>query len=488
MSEQSNTNKALHAVSSQAVVTIGLGVVEILAFSIMSRLLTKSDFGYYASISAIVGIFTILSESGIGSSVIQSKKADSRLINNAFTNCLILGLFLSLILFSFSGIIAQVVADISMKLPLMLISGTLVLNSLSSISRSILVRQLKLLKVGMINLVSLIISSIVSITLAYCGFGYYAILCHAILRSIITFVWYFIDAKTRFRLAFDKDIFKSIWSFSGWLTASSLFRQLAQQIDKLLMPRMLSIEALGAYNRPKEFVGNIASKVNGIFDTALFPVLSGIQEKKSSLQNAFNNALSLMNIGGTVLSLAFFFNSELLIRIFFGEQWLELDSIFKIFAVSIMFNVNGRLADCYLRSLGLTKTQFYFRVAESITKILAVIVGARWNLYGVALAVVLADIILKLVKIFFVGHEIDLSAKHTCLIILKSWRFIFFFLPIIILAALCFAHSWQGNVLLAVVFCLVLLFLFVGCPSAIGSIYEREFLPKIYRFMRIRRS
>ena len=231
MSEQSNTNKALHAVSSQAVVTIGLGVVEILAFSIMSRLLTKSDFGYYASISAIVGIFTILSESGIGSSVIQSKNADSRLINNAFTNCLILGLFLSFILFSFSGIIAQVVADISMKLPLMLISGTLVLNSLSSISRSILVKQLKLLKVGMINLVSLIISSIISITLAYYGFGYYAILCHAILRSIITFVWYFIVAKTRFRLAFDKDIFKSIWSFSGWLTASSLFRQLAQQID-----------------------------------------------------------------------------------------------------------------------------------------------------------------------------------------------------------------------------------------------------------------
>ena len=487
MSERSNTNKALHAVSSQAVVTIGLGVVEILAFSIMSRLLTKSDFGYYASISAIVGIFTILSESGIGSSVIQSKNADSRLINNAFTNCLILGLFLSFILFSFSGIIAQVVADISMKLPLMLISGTLVLNSLSSISRSILVRQLKLLKVGMINLVSLIISSIFSITLAYCGYGYYAILCHAILRSIITFVGYFIVAKTRFRLAFDKEIVKSIWSFSGWLTASSLFRQLAQQIDKLLMPRMLSIEALGAYNRPKEFVGNIASKVNGIFDTALFPVLSGIQEKKSSLQNAFNNALSLMNIGGTVLSLAFFFNSELLIRIFFGEQWLELDLIFKIFAVSIMFNVNGRLADCYLRSLGLTKTQFYFRIAESITKIMAVVVGARWNMYGVALAVVLADIILKLVKIFFVGHEIDLSAKHTCLIILKSWRFIVFFLPIIILATLCFAHSWQGNVLLAVVFCLVSLILFVGCPSVIGSIYEREFLPKIYRFIRIRR-
>ena len=487
MAEQSNTSKAFTAVSSQTLVTIGLGVVEIVAFSFMSRLLTKVDFGYYASISAIVGIFAVFADAGIGSAIIQKKDADARYINNAFTNCLILGAALTLILFSFSGIIARGVADVSLKVPLMLISSTLLLNSLSSVGRSILVKQLKFFKVGLINLVSLVITSVVAIILAYYGFGYYAILCKAILGSIITFILYSIYAKTRYRLALDKAICKSIWGFSGWMMASSVFRMLAQQVDKLLMPRMLSIEILGAYNRPKEFIGNISTRVNGIFDTALFPVLSNIQDQLVSLQNAFKKSLNLMNIGGTVLSLAFFFNSELLIRKVVSAS-LELDTVFKIFSISVMFNVNGRLADCYLRSLGLTKSQFYFRVAESVIKIIAVLVGFKWNMLGVAVAVVLSDIVIKLIKIVYVGKRINLKATSIYFTILKSWRFLLIVLPIMVVGTVFIPHTWAGNIILAAVFCIVHLIVFVVTPSVVGAIYKEEVLPKLLSVLRLKRN
>ncbi len=488
MAKNSNTTKAFHAVSSQTMVTIVLGVVEIVAFSFMSRLLTKSDFGYYASISAIVGIFEVFANAGIGSAVIQKKDADSNYVNNAFTICLILGTALTLILFSFSGVLARGIADASMTLPLMLISVTLLLNTVSSVSRSILVKQLKFLKVGVINLVSLVITSVIAIFLAYRGFGYYAILCKAILGSVITCLLYFIYAKTRFRLALDKATFKSIWRFSGWLLASGLFRKLAQQVDKLLMPRMLSIEALGAYNRPKEFIGNISTRLNGIFDTALFPVLSGIQDQLTSLQNAFRKSLSLMNIGGTMLCLALFFNNELIIRIFFGNQWLELGTIFKLFSISVLFNVNGRLADCYLRSLGMTKNQFYFRIAETVAKIIAVVVGARWDMLGVAAAVVLADIVVKMVKIVYVGHKIEMRTNDIFAIIFKSWRFLLVILPVMMVALYFLPHTVVGNIILLAVFCILSFILFLCFPSFVGDAYCQEVLPKVLTILHIKRK
>ena len=55
MPEQSNTTKVLKGVSTQTFITILIGVIEIVSFSIMSRLLTQEDFGYYASITAING-------------------------------------------------------------------------------------------------------------------------------------------------------------------------------------------------------------------------------------------------------------------------------------------------------------------------------------------------------------------------------------------------------------------------------------------------
>lgn len=76
----------------------------------------------------------------------------------------------------------------------------------------------------------------------------------------------------------------SIVNFGGWLTLSVVFRNFANQADKLLMSKFLSVASLGAYNRPKEFIDTISTKLNGIFDTALFPILSGIQDQKIAFE------------------------------------------------------------------------------------------------------------------------------------------------------------------------------------------------------------
>ena len=71
MKDSTNSQKVLKGISSQTFVTILLGGVELISFSIMSRLLTKEDFGYYAAITAITTVFASFSETGIGSAIVQ---------------------------------------------------------------------------------------------------------------------------------------------------------------------------------------------------------------------------------------------------------------------------------------------------------------------------------------------------------------------------------------------------------------------------------
>ena len=94
-SQESNTSKAIKGMSSQTLVTIVLGVVEIVAFSIMSRLLTQEDFGYYAAITAVTVVFASFSETGIGAAIIQRKEINQRYIDNAFTLSFIFGAIIS---------------------------------------------------------------------------------------------------------------------------------------------------------------------------------------------------------------------------------------------------------------------------------------------------------------------------------------------------------------------------------------------------------
>lgn len=486
ISQDSNTAKVMKGLSSQTLVTILLGVVEIFSFSIMSRLLTQEDFGYYAAISAITVLFATFSETGIGSAIVQQKELTKRYVDNAFTISLVFGSFISFLLFVLADPLSRMVADVSMRTPLMLMSGTLLLNCLTSVNKSLMHRKLQFLLIGMINLISLVITTGIAIWLAYLGLGYYAIIAKAILGSVITFFLSLVFCKTRFGFAFDIQTFKKIFSFSGWLMASSLFRNLSHQVDKLLMPKLLSINALGAYNRPKDFVEQISSKINGIFDSALFPVLSGIQDNRIALKSAFRRSLTLMNTFALLITMGFMFNSGLLIRIFFGEHWLALRDVMFVVSCSLLFDVDGRLADCYLRSLGMTKQQFLFRVFEFLLKTIGILIGFRWGIMGVAMSIIITNFIAKIVKIIYIGGKVDINASSVISIILSSWRYAVLMLPICILAFISLPNTWGGGIAMVCIFTLVTIVLFVFMPQFVGKQYKEDVYLKVVSIVKNR--
>ena len=171
----SNTQKVFKGMSSQTLVTIVLGVVEIVSFSIMSRLLTADDFGYYAAITAITAIFTTFSETGIGSAIVQQKDLSKQYVDNAFTISLLFGLVISVALFSLSGVLSRTIADESMTVPLQLMSATLLFHCLTSVNTSLMHRKRQFLRIGTIKLVALVITTCVAILLAYKGYGLFGV-------------------------------------------------------------------------------------------------------------------------------------------------------------------------------------------------------------------------------------------------------------------------------------------------------------------------
>lgn len=480
----SNTHKVVRGVSSQALVTIVLGVVEIASFAIMSRLLTREDFGYYAAVTAITVVFATFSETGIGSAIVQQKALTSRYVNNAFTISLIFGCFISFLLLVLAGPLARYVADESMQIPLMLMSSTLFLHCLTSVNNSIMHRKLQFLRMGMINLTSLVVTTVIAVWLAYEGMGYYAIITKAVLASVMNYLLSLYFCETRFSWELDRTTFNNIFKFSGWLMASSLFKNLAHQIDKLLMPSLISVSALGAYNRPKEFIESISMRINGIFDTALFPVLSGIQDNPSALKSAFQRSMYAMNLFASLLTLAFMFNSGLLIRVFFGEQWISLQVVMFVIASSLLFNIDGRLADCYLRSLAMTKQQFYFRIFETVLKTVGVITSYKFGILGIAVSIVVTNFISKLVKIIYVGMKIDISPMQTVGIILSSWRYLLIFLPVCAVTYSMLPNSWVGNIGVMSIFLVASVMLFFFFPDLVGKQYKEQLYGKLVTFVK----
>ena len=484
MLEQSNTTKVLKGVSTQTLITILTGVIEVVAFSIMSRLLTQQDFGYYAAVTAVASVFQAFSDAGIGSAIVQRKNIDQRYIDNAFTLCMLFGLFGSSLLLLLSGPTARYVADETMQIPLMLVAITLLTGTLSSVNFSMMHRKLQFLRMGIIRISALIFTTIVSIILAIKGFGYYAIIAKVILYSIMTLIVSYLAANTKYHFSFDLKVYKEIFGFGGWLMASAFFRKIAEQIDRLMMSSLFNVTILGLYSRPKEFINNMTGKLCDIFDTSLFPVLSSIQDEKERLVKSYQSTLYYLNIIGLMITLAFIFNSELIIRIFLGEEWMNVNTLFIALSFSGVCMLNGSLGDIFLRSLAFTKQQFLLRILQAIASVVLILITAHMGQLAVAIAYLAAYCVVVIVKMSFICRKMNYDLGRALQLIVKSYKVALVYVPVYFLCMCLLPNTIICNLIKLIVFFVITIGAFIFYPEIVGLKYKEEMHGKLIKYLK----
>lgn len=475
MSEQ--LNKTVKGISSQTVVTIILGSLELLVFSLMSRLLTKSEFGYYAAILSVVMIFRSLAEAGIGASVIQKHNADKEFVNSAYSLSLIVGCLATLVVVGFSGVLADFIADETIRLPLILLSLTLIPYSLNSVYKGLFLKELHFLKVGIFQIVAFVISNSIAITMAVMDYGLYAIVTGNILNIILQNLILRFALKNKLQFQISPKKVKEIVGFGGWLTLSRLTGTIYAQIDKILMAKWVSIVELGNFYRIRGIIEAFNDQIGGIYDVVLFPVLSRIQENKQAIQNAYIKSLNVGCIFFSYLFLFFFFNAKLIILIFLGEKWIDQTVLFRVLSLSMLFYFITRFADCFIRSLALVKFGFFIKLLSCAMLITAIFFSYRYGVLYIALSVVLVNLISALIKTAYLCRHADLSMSS---LMLTTGRGLIYSFPLVIMGIIYMVFL-ESTYLYAVLFmlvyvvCSIVIFLFF--PSLLGETYQKEIFP-----------
>ena len=272
--KMSNLDKTLKGISSQTLVTIMMGILEFIVFAIMSRILSREEFGLYAILQSMIMIFKPLSEAGLGASIIQNKSADQGFINTCFTLSIIFGIIFSILAICLSYPISNFYGCTHLIIPFIFIAISLIPYSLNSIFRSLLFKKLKFLKYGIYQILAYLIGNVVGIIMAINGYGVYSLVI-ANLFYIIgqTAILYFNSCK-KIKIQINRQNVKEILSFGGWLTITRILTQIYTQIDKLIIGKLLSISILGIFYRIRGFIDSVDSQIGGVFDVVLLEVRS----------------------------------------------------------------------------------------------------------------------------------------------------------------------------------------------------------------------
>ena len=410
VAENNIRSQVYSGISSQTLVVIMMGVLEIGVFALMSRLLTPADFGYYAIIVAVVSVFQCLTEAGLGSAVIQKNGATNEYVSTALGWSVILGTIFSLLQIVIAEPLSELMGyDNELTSPLRWMSITILLCSVNSVARALFMKSLNFMKLGWCQVVAYIISSGIGVMMAAMGYGVTSVVVSAIANSVLTTIILFWVRGGVPSLRIYPHYTKDILSYGGWLTGSVIVRRITTELDKFILTRWLPIAQIGAYNRPSGFISSIVDRVNSVYDTVLFPILSSFNEDRKQLQNSFLTAISLVSWFSTILMAVFLLSAQIIIDIFFGTEWEWLVGIFRILSLSVLFLAYSRIGDCYFRSLGWVKAYFNIRLIICIITLVCVFIGCQYGITGVAIGVVISRVVDSVIKLQYIAIKLSIK-------------------------------------------------------------------------------
>ncbi|MCK8604569.1 lipopolysaccharide biosynthesis protein [Leuconostoc citreum] len=350
-------------------------VISLLVDIVLSRLLTPSDYGIVAVVNVFLIFFSLFSDSGIGTAVVQNRLLTKKEINILFTLSLVLALVLSL-LFGFFGIAISFLYNSAVYKSLMWILSLAVFFSVFiAIPKAALLRDNKFGVINLLSLISSIFGGITGIILAYSGFGVFALVLSTVVTttSNFVFIWYF--SHVRLTRKINLNPARKIFSFSANNLGFSLLNQIAHNLAPILIGKFMTTSDAGNYNKAYRLILYPTAMFNGLIAPVLLPVLSKYHNDIKSVRDVY---LKLQHITGLIalpLSIFLFFSADDVIKVFYGTRWVDAGLPLAILGLSVWAQMLNANAEPIFQIVGKVKILMKLGVRTSVINVIATILG-----------------------------------------------------------------------------------------------------------------
>jgi len=158
---------------------------------------------------------------------------------------------------------------------------------------------------------------------------------------LLLLVTYAALPRTNTSARFSFDELKGVWHFAAGVAGSSFLALLLTQVDKILLSRLLTLEAFGYYSLAIALSGALCF-FSGPFGQAYFPVFTQLSSKKDepSLSAAFHKSMQfLVVIMGPAAIMLMFFSAPILV-LWTNDQVIahEVAPLLKVLVLGTLLN------------------------------------------------------------------------------------------------------------------------------------------------------
>lgn len=363
-----------------------LGTVAILA-----RLLSPHDFGLVSACLIVVSFSEIFYLIGFGPAIVQIKGLTHDHVRTGFTFSLLLGAIAAVVVHFSSPVIAGFLKIPDATGMLAALAVVFPLRAISVVSMSLMQRDMLFKLQAGIEVISYAVGfGAIGITMAYKGFGPWALvganIAEAVIRSILTFLRQPHSVLPQVKWKVLKELCRLGFGFS----VIKLFHFFGSKGDSFVVTRWLGAELFGLYNRAFMLADTSNTLLTNVLNKVLFSAFARAQHDKKRLARGYRRGFALLALLFLPITTASIVLAPEIVHLLLGPKWTAAVLPFQILSCGILFRVGYKLSSALARGTAALYGNAWRQANFAVWVFVGAYFGLRWGLAGVAISRVLA--------------------------------------------------------------------------------------------------
>lgn len=372
-----------------AVCDWGSQILSWASFLVVMRLLTPSDFGVAGLAAITLTYLGQITGFGIQRGVVALRDLTREQLSQL--NSVSFGL--GILSFLVAAVIARPLAAFFRMPPLaplvIVASISLIPAGLQTVSTGLLIKNMRFRLLSVLGAASAVVSAIVTLTVAYLGFGYWALILGNLVGGVARALVILSIVPCRLRWPRLQSILEPL-RFCRSLVVSTFAFYSYEQTDNLVVGKVLGQATLGAYGAAWELANVPLEKLVTVVVTVIPSYLSAVQKQPAALRRYLRGLTEVISLTAFPATIGLALVAHEIVPLAFGHKWDGMIAPLEILSFYAGFRSIVAILAKMLIAVGNARYVMWNDLAALVVLPVAFYIGSFHGTVGVAWGWVLA--------------------------------------------------------------------------------------------------
>lgn len=393
--------KAIIGVGWNAVQHIGRQGIKFVISIILARILLPEHYGVIGVLMVFIAISQTVADSGLGQALIQKKNATYIDECSIFYTNILLSILMYLALYLSALWIARFYDMPQLNILTKVLGLQLVIQSFGLIHSTLLTKLIDFKTQAIITLVSVTVSGIIGIIMAYNGFGVWSLVAQILSNSILNTVglWVRCDWRPSFRYSFQS--IRSLLGFGSKVLASSLLDTFFRNIYTIVIGKLFSPADLGLYARGKSLVELPTQTLAVIVRRVSFSIFSSINDDRARIKRGMQKILIVLFFLNCPIVTGVAITADTFVYVLLTEKWAQCIPYIRLLSFSALLYplhvINGNA----LLSIGRSDLFLKLEIIKKTLTIVAIAITYRWGIEAMILGQIVQSFFAYIINAYY---------------------------------------------------------------------------------------